>query len=1146
MMRTRLLLVFLLASFARAQQTIVASYTASTAPSAASSRSPQWIGVNSGHNADPSWVAWMSRLGVNAVRSFGLNAMGTTLSSFVSHAGGTYGADLTGAPVNSVVEFEAAVAQLRSVQGRTPNAAHTWANPPAWAAFAAQMNANASTPDGGSLSATVAALVANGIETLLVFSLNCNQFSLVTMDPSNAAYWQNRWELYKHQYIAARWAYANGVRKLEFFNEPDLGEACVTTASWLDYYTLQSRAIQNSFADSNADVAEGAAECVAASCPVQPLIYASAFASATFSGSISSGGPYGLPGDGYSYFGQATVANEHAPYPAGAAVTGGVQNMNAFSLHSYGKTGYGLMQLGNGTAAGIAAARVPAAGAPATLPYTVTEHAPHTTATWTTLQTSLDDNFEASRLGAQILYQAMFGWETYIFKFSTVEQSSNIVPGCVQGTMLTNPSTACGIQKTGIHFAETSVAPYSIGDSSLGAEARARARLRVVFPTPLRPCARAPNSGGAPHHQHHGRRPRARDARRRARRQRVRRPQRQPQVPHVHDGAVRNRQQRRDAHVAVRERGTNRATPIHSFIHRITPTLPFFANQGYNPTDSVTYNQYVSYPATVTFNIAAWAVPAGVTLVHSMAAAGSMGEVAGLVANGAPSGAITAATFAGGAYATVTLALPAYSTSALVAPVVPVTEMMLAATEVTTLRAGANSLTAGSGLTVSTSTTTAHETTSVAMAKFTLPSTTVMTALLELTVASAPAQDMIMTIVGVAGGSTAGQTWHATTAAWHTAAFALTPLESGAALTSISQNFVRLDNGNAVAGHVTVAAGTPAGTVKRIDVSPYVASLGGGNATFVVARRVRTSATHGNAFATPADELSGGSTVSFSQAQLRLVQYSSVSTSATFTLGLGSAATGRRLLQAGALDLNAVQTAFANAQSGASSVAASVAGYGLSFTVTVSAPGAGASRQLSSALEQGVAATCGVRPAAISLGAVTDLGDVVTLPILVEELPTASAASACAHTLLGLKVVASDQFAAAGLAGVTTSMTTPNVAQSISVQAVVNGEPDPDQVDNMIDNSIATGGLALALAAAGVPGDVQRSGQAPPAAGGAQAPPASCSNAGALPGWGVALVGLACAAVGGGAAVALGATRYDEGKVYRGARAGNRWTNIKL
>ena len=49
-------------------------------------------------------------------------------------------------------------------------------------------------------------LIANGIEPLLVFSLNCNQFGLVTMDPTAAAYWANRWELYKHQYIAARWA----------------------------------------------------------------------------------------------------------------------------------------------------------------------------------------------------------------------------------------------------------------------------------------------------------------------------------------------------------------------------------------------------------------------------------------------------------------------------------------------------------------------------------------------------------------------------------------------------------------------------------------------------------------------------------------------------------------------------------------------------------------------------------------------------------------------------------------------------------------------------------------------------------------------------------------------------------------------------
>ena len=88
----------------------------------------------------------MNRLGVNAVRSFGLNAMGTTLQNFVPRAGGTWGADLTGAAVGTAAAFEAAVGQLRSVPGRTPTAAHLWNNPPAWAAFSGVLNATAAAP----------------------------------------------------------------------------------------------------------------------------------------------------------------------------------------------------------------------------------------------------------------------------------------------------------------------------------------------------------------------------------------------------------------------------------------------------------------------------------------------------------------------------------------------------------------------------------------------------------------------------------------------------------------------------------------------------------------------------------------------------------------------------------------------------------------------------------------------------------------------------------------------------------------------------------------------------------------------------------------------------------------------------------------
>ena len=265
--------------------------------------------------------------------------------------------------------------------------------------------------------------------------------------------------------MAARWAFLHGVRKIEFWNEPDLGQSCMTYYSWLDTYTLQSQAIQNAFADLNADVASALVPCPVAACPLQPLIYASAFASAGFSGTNNAGtGPYSAtyPSDSYPYFGQPSVQFEHTPFPpfpgsgtTSAAPVAGLQNMNAYSMHTYGKTGYQLASLATGLAAQINASRpLPLPASQLTLPFVVTEHATHTTNVFNNISSTLDTGYEASRLGGQVLYQALNGFESYIFKFSALEQSSNIVPGCIQGTGVAGSATACGVQKTGLHWAE--------------------------------------------------------------------------------------------------------------------------------------------------------------------------------------------------------------------------------------------------------------------------------------------------------------------------------------------------------------------------------------------------------------------------------------------------------------------------------------------------------------------------------------------------------------------------------------------------------------------------------------------------------------------------------------------------------------------
>jgi len=174
---------------------------------------------------------------------------------------------------------------------------------------------------------TVAAAQSVGVEPLLVFWMGCGVFSFSTLDPTNSTYWAERWELYKHQYIGARWAYNHGVRKLEFWNEPDLNSYCITAYSWMEHYTLQSQAIQNAYADLNADVSSGTIQCPVASCPFKPIILASAFAqdtyvqgpstaSASYKPATGNGAwPQFYGDDAYVYMGEETVLNEHTAFP---------------------------------------------------------------------------------------------------------------------------------------------------------------------------------------------------------------------------------------------------------------------------------------------------------------------------------------------------------------------------------------------------------------------------------------------------------------------------------------------------------------------------------------------------------------------------------------------------------------------------------------------------------------------------------------------------------------------------------------------------------------------------------------------------------------------------------------------------------------
>ena len=111
----------------------------------------------------------------------------------------------------------------------------------------------------------------------------------------------------------------------------------------------------------------------------------------------------------FRYMGQLSVVNEHLSFPPFQnVVSPSTQNMMAFSLHSYGKTSSQIASLGAKTAAAVAANRsLPLPAAYPLLPYAVTEHSSHTTASFSTLNSTYDTPYEASRLAAQILVQAL-------------------------------------------------------------------------------------------------------------------------------------------------------------------------------------------------------------------------------------------------------------------------------------------------------------------------------------------------------------------------------------------------------------------------------------------------------------------------------------------------------------------------------------------------------------------------------------------------------------------------------------------------------------------------------------------------------------------------------------------------------------------
>ena len=198
------------------------------------------------YDGETSWTAFLRHMGANGARLFGMNGLltGQTLPVVLTNSAPdqnnaaqlqSYGNDFTNTPVTSLATFNTAVAALRKsdFSGRNvSNTALTYAAP--WATvysnFATVDNATADTQSQGSPKANMAALTKLGVQPLAVHWLSCTDLNWQSLSPSATIYWGERWEVYKYQYVLAYWAYQNGVKRIEYWNEPDLSATCINGA----------------------------------------------------------------------------------------------------------------------------------------------------------------------------------------------------------------------------------------------------------------------------------------------------------------------------------------------------------------------------------------------------------------------------------------------------------------------------------------------------------------------------------------------------------------------------------------------------------------------------------------------------------------------------------------------------------------------------------------------------------------------------------------------------------------------------------------------------------------------------------------------------------------------------------------------------
>jgi hypothetical protein len=373
-----------------------------------------------GHaSINSNWYKFFERLGVNAARLF--VAPITDLRKFIGTE--KWGQNLNGNLVTNRIEYSLAITGLRSSNGRDIN--YPWKNPVKWTVIFSAIN-NDFEGIYGSDESVINKLNSNNISTLVVQHLGCGAaFQYKNLNPTDPIYWNERWELYKHSYAMAVWAWGKGVKMIEFYNEPDFSlGGCLTAETFKDSYFIRSSSIQNAYSDlNNANP----------SYKVDIKIVGAAFARAIYGGNDK------------KFLGDVTVDNRNYMFETGQNNTDWT-NIHVYSYHTYSRLGYDMYTEYTNLANTLS---------PYNIPVIVTEHNVQTGAIWDRLKLTIDDADAASRLASQIMYLVLAKISSsYVFKFS-------ITPSSL---------TRLEIAKNGLHWGEITEKPYHLSDTTLSAE----------------------------------------------------------------------------------------------------------------------------------------------------------------------------------------------------------------------------------------------------------------------------------------------------------------------------------------------------------------------------------------------------------------------------------------------------------------------------------------------------------------------------------------------------------------------------------------------------------------------------------------------------------------------------------------------------